>query len=67
MNIRKRTWEIVEVAKEGDTASRVFDISILTLIRLNVLAVILGSVRSIQAQWGTLLTSVTSTLICRNK
>ena len=55
MNIRKRTWEIVEVAKRGDTASRVFDITILSLIFLNVLAVIVGSVQSIQARYGTFL------------
>lgn len=51
MNIRRRTWEIVEVAKAGDTASRVFDIFILTLIFLNVLAVIIGSVQSIQERF----------------
>lgn len=55
MNIRNRTWEIVEAAKDGDTASRVFDISILSLIFLNVLAVIVGSVPSIQTRWGVLL------------
>jgi voltage-gated potassium channel len=56
MNIRKRTWEIVEVAKSGDKASRIFDISILTLIFLNVVAVIIGSVSSIQERWGAFLT-----------
>lgn len=55
MNMRKRTWEIVEAAKAGDTASRVFDISILLLIFLNVLAVIVGSVHSIQVRWGVFL------------
>jgi len=55
MNIRKRTWEIVEAAKDGDAASRTFDIAILTLIFLNVLAVIIGSVQSIHAKFGTFL------------
>jgi len=55
MNIRKRTWEIVEVAKRGDTASRAFDITILTMIFLNVIAVIIGSVPSIQMRWGRAL------------
>lgn len=55
MNTRKRTWEIVEVAKPGDVASRVFDITILSLIFLNVLAVVIGSVESIQARIGTFL------------
>jgi len=52
MNTRERTWEIVEVAKRGDTASRAFDTTILTLIFLNVIAVIIGSVQSIQTRWG---------------
>ena len=30
----KRAWEIVEAAKTGDKASRLFDVSILTLIFL---------------------------------
>ncbi len=55
MEIRKRTWEIVEVARPGDTPSRVFDIAILTVIFLNVIAVVIGSVQSVQNRWGTLL------------
>lgn len=55
MNVRKRTWEIVEAAKAGDTASRVFDIAILALIFLNVMAVIIGSVQSVQERWGAFL------------
>jgi voltage-gated potassium channel len=55
MNIRKRTWEIVEAAKSGDRASRIFDIGILSLIFLNVIAVIIGSVQSVQERWGTAL------------
>ncbi len=55
MNIRKRTWEIVEVARSGDVISRVFDVGILVLIFLNVIAVIIGSVESVQAGWGTIL------------
>lgn len=51
MTIRKRVWEIVEAAKPGDRASRFFDIAILTLIFLNVVAVILGSVNSLQQRW----------------
>ena len=47
MSLRRRTWEILDVAREGDRASRAFDIGILTLIFLNVLAVVLGSVKSI--------------------
>jgi voltage-gated potassium channel len=55
MSIRERTWEIVEVARDGDTPSRNFDIFILTLIFSNVVAVIIGSVRSLEERWGTFL------------
>ena len=55
MNVRKRIWEIVEVARPGDTASRIFDICILTLILLNVIAVVIGSVKSLEARWGLFL------------
>jgi voltage-gated potassium channel len=48
MSIRRRVWEIVEVAKPGDMASRAFDVSILSLIFLNVLAAILGTVPDIE-------------------
>ncbi|MDC0325713.1 ion transporter [bacterium] len=54
MSIRKRTWEIVEVGKPGDTGSRIFDSIILVLIFLNVVAVIVGSVHVVQERWGTL-------------
>lgn len=55
MGIRRRTWEIVEAARAGDRASRVFDVAILGLIFLNVVAVIIGSVRSVEARWGAVL------------
>lgn len=51
MNLRKRCWEVVEVARPGDTASRIFDTTILTLIVLNVIAVIVGSMGSVQARY----------------
>lgn len=44
MKIRKRVWEIVEVAKSSDITSHIFDGLILSLIFLNVAAVILESV-----------------------
>jgi len=47
MGFRKRVYEIVEVAASGDRASRIFDISILSLIALNVLALILETVTPI--------------------
>jgi len=49
MNLRKRVREIVDVAKPGDSFSKAFDIFIVTLISLNVVALILESVKNIQA------------------
>lgn len=42
--VRRRIYEIVEVAALGDRASRVFDIFILSLIGLNVAALVLETV-----------------------
>ena len=53
--IRRRIWEVVEIATPGDGASRVFDLTILTLIFLNVLATILGTVSEIHARFGVAL------------
>lgn len=52
MNIRHRVWEILECAKPGDTISRIFDITLITLIITNVMSVILDSVPKIHQQWG---------------
>jgi voltage-gated potassium channel len=45
--IKLRVYEVLEVAKPGDKASRVFDIFIISLIFLNVLAVIFQTVQSL--------------------
>lgn len=50
--IKQRVWEIVEAAQSGDTVSRVFDIFLVSIILLNVIAVIFGSVIAIQQQYG---------------
>lgn len=42
--VKKRMYEILEVASPGDVASKIFDIIILTLIFLNVITVILETV-----------------------
>lgn len=47
MNVRKRIDEVVTVGRPGDKLSRVFGIFIVTLIGLNVVALILQSVKSI--------------------
>jgi len=48
--VKKRTWEILDLAKPGDRASRAFDIFILSLIALNVVALALETVRSVYAR-----------------
>jgi len=45
--VKKRFWEILDLAKPGDRASRAFDIFILTLIALNVAALVLESLKPI--------------------
>jgi len=53
MNIKykKRLYEILEVAAIGDRISKLFDIFIMTLITLNVIAVILATVERLNLQY----------------
>lgn len=53
--LRRRTWEIVEVARPGDLPSRFFDVAIRLLIALNVLAVVVETVPEIQVVAGSWL------------
>jgi voltage-gated potassium channel len=53
--IRKRTYEILQIAQEGDVTSRLFDLLMLTLIFLNVVAVIIGTVAGVQERFGDIL------------
>lgn len=41
MGIKQRIWEIVEPAKSGDKLSHYFDIGLMVLIILNVIAVVI--------------------------
>jgi len=47
MNIKKRIYEILEVAQPNDSLSRYYDIFIIFLISANVIALIIGSVHEI--------------------
>lgn len=47
--LRKRVWEIVEIARPGDRPSRIFDLGIRALILLNVIAVVLETVPELDA------------------
>jgi len=51
-DLRGRIWEILEVADDDDRESRNFDIFIMTLILLNVVAVILETVDSLSSRYG---------------
>jgi voltage-gated potassium channel len=46
-NIRRRTWEVLEVGAEGDTLSRTIDVMIMALVFGNVLAVVLESMEPV--------------------
>jgi voltage-gated potassium channel len=58
VTIKTRIWEIVEVAKPGDTFSRIFDVTVLSLIIINVISVIVGSVNPIYERWGAVLDAI---------
>jgi len=49
--LKKRISEILEVATPGDQLSRIFDIFIITLISLNIIAVILETVESLSSKY----------------
>lgn len=50
--LRRRAYEIVEVGRSEDRASRIFDTVIVTLILLNIAAFVIETVPSIQARYG---------------
>jgi len=52
--VKKRIYQILEVADKDDMLSRIFDISIMILIFLNVIAVMLETIDSLSAQYSTL-------------
>ncbi len=54
---RQRAHELVETARENDRASRLVDMTLVTLILLNVAAFVAETVPDIQARYGGLLKS----------
>ena len=48
---KKRVFEIINKADEGDTASRIFDGVIMSLIVLSVVSIVLESYKSIASSW----------------
>lgn len=55
METRERIWEVVELAAAGDWASKVFDIFIISMILLNIAAVIVGSLEGFSERYSNLL------------
>lgn len=51
-SVRRRTWELLEPAAEGDAVGRFVDLAIRGLIALNVLAVVLETVPAIRDATG---------------
>lgn len=51
IKIKKRVYEIIEKSKTGDSASKIFDIFIITLILTNVVVIILESVKSLSSNY----------------
>lgn len=54
-SLKKRAWEVLDLAKPRDRASALFDWFIMSLIILNVLAVIVGTVRVVAERFGAIL------------
>jgi len=52
---KKRVFEIIEKAEEGDIASTIFDVSIIVLIVLNIIAVTAASFAAFEAEHAILL------------
>lgn len=52
---KHRTWELLAPAAASDHASGVFDVILVTLIVLNVIAVLVGSVAEVRDAFGPLL------------
>lgn len=52
---RQRIWKIINLAQHDDLPSRIFDISILLLIVLNIIALVLSSIASVKQQYGVYL------------
>lgn len=50
--LRRRTYEVLEAAKEDDSLSRTVDCLLIVLISLNVAAVVLESVAELSATYG---------------
>ncbi len=55
MSLKQRVWQILEVDRAGDRLSRAFDIFIISLIALNGLAFVFGTVEDLASAFGSWL------------
>ncbi|MCX6170158.1 MAG: ion transporter [Ignavibacteriales bacterium] len=55
MKLKARVWEVLENTKPDDKPGRIDDVFLMTLIFLNVIAVILGSVKWIEVEYKSFL------------
>jgi voltage-gated potassium channel len=61
---RKRAWDLLEVATPLDRRGKVIDIALVSLIFINVVAVIFESVESLHLAYGGLFRSIEMVSIC---
>lgn len=57
MSVRRRVYQLLQPMQDGGRASRAIGLLILGLIALNVLAIILESVRALREAWGPVFTA----------
>lgn len=58
MKLRKRLYEIVEIGREDDLASKIFDIILVSIILLNIFCFVAETVPEINAQYGVLFKQI---------
>lgn len=58
MSVRRRVYEIIETANPGDRSSRLVDVCILTLILVNVAALVLQSIPEVDREYTKLFRSL---------
>ena len=56
-NLKKRLFEILDIASSDDLPSKMFDVFIMTLISLNVIVVILETVKSLASRYTHIFTA----------
>lgn len=56
--MKRRLFEILEIGRPGDTASRLVDIAIIALVLSNVTAVVLETVPSLRERYGALFLAI---------